>query len=133
MDLSSNRIYHIAPDAFTGSNIKTLKLNDNHIKFLDTVTPNNKVESFLYSLNQTLEALDLSHNYVVDLTDLQNLSRLTTLTMCCNRIKVLDDFSFLKANQLQPIDLSQNYIFSIQPWTFNGKSYLVFRNDTNGF
>ncbi|CAF1375511.1 unnamed protein product [Adineta ricciae] len=133
MDLSSNRIYHIELDAFTGSNIKTLKLNDNHIKFLDTVTPNNKAASFLHPLNQTLETLDLSHNYVVDLTGMQNLSRLTTLTMCCNHIKVLDDFSFLKANQLQTIDLSQNFIFLIYPRAFRGTNLVSLDLSGNQF
>ncbi|CAF1375980.1 unnamed protein product [Adineta ricciae] len=133
IDLSSNRINHIEPDAFTGSNIKTLKLNYNYMKYLETVTPQNTLTSFLYPLNQTLEVLDLSHNYVIELAALQNLSHLTTLIMCCNHIKVLYDLPFEHAKQLRTIDFSQNVIFSIHPGAFNGTNLASLDLSANSF
>ncbi|UJR38863.1 hypothetical protein I4U23_031531 [Adineta vaga] len=112
---------HISPDAFIGlTTLITLRLDNNYLHSLEILTSHNELTSFLYPLNQTLNTLDLSKNFLHDFKPIQNLSSLKTLGLSYNQIKHLDEFAFKKAQQLKSIDLSFNHIESIHPFTFNG-------------
>ena len=115
IDLSNNRIKQIAFDAFIGLTLITLDLNNNLLTSIEA----------LYPLNQTLAILSFSNNFIEDLNPLKEMSNLDILTICCNQIKILDEFMFNKSNRLESVDLSYNQIEFIHPMAFNGTSVSV--------
>ncbi|CAF2558412.1 unnamed protein product [Rotaria sp. Silwood2] len=119
IDLSNNRIKQISVDAFIGLSLIDLELSNNLLTSLETITNDNTKTSFLYPLNQSLALLSLSNNQIEDLYSLKEMLNLDNITICCNKIKKLDKFSFGKANRLESIDLSYNQIEFIHSLAFN--------------
>ena len=108
LDLSNNRIKQISFDAFIGLTLITLDLNNNLLTSIEAI----------YPLNQTLAIVSFSNNFIEDLNPLKEMSNLDSLTICCNQIKILDEFIFNKSNKLGSVDLSYNQIEFIHPMVF---------------
>jgi Leucine-rich repeat (LRR) protein len=67
--------------------------------------------------------LDLSENFIEDISLLWNLSQLEELNLSGNRISILDDLSNLR--NLRTLDLANNYIDDLSPlYSLNSLEYL---------
>ncbi|CAF1477518.1 unnamed protein product [Adineta ricciae] len=119
IDLSYNRIKHIAHDAFVNLYLPTLLLHNNQLHSLESVTPHNVLTSFLYPINRTLQKLYLNDNFLHDFNPIRNLSTLYTLHLDNNQIKDLSEDSFKNCHQLETIQLNSNHIQSIHPLAFD--------------
>ena len=125
LELSNNRLRHIAADAFLGLTLTDLGLNFNRLVSLETIEVlSNETTSFLYPINSSLAFLSFSSNSISQLTPLRAMSNLVNVTACCNQIDRLDENTFLKSNQLETLDLSYNPIKSIHPLALNGTGIL---------
>ena len=112
LDLSSNGISSISPDAFRGLNkLIYLDLHDNNLTAIN--------ENWFDDL-ANLERLDLGANQLVEVADtaFKNLPKLMGLHLGSNIIEIVRRRMFHNNQQLETIDLEYNQIKEIESGSF---------------
>ncbi|CAD6234554.1 GSCOCG00001983001-RA-CDS, partial [Cotesia congregata] len=102
LDLSGNLLTDLPSDVFEGTDLQSLKLNDN---FLTSLT----------SVNATsLDILDVSNNRikVIAKGDLDNVPSLEQLIISGNELKRIHQHAFSELDQLEHLDISNNKLTS---------------------
>ncbi|CAF1054602.1 unnamed protein product [Adineta steineri] len=118
LDLSYNQIRNIEPDSFVGLELIDLRLHNNRLTSLETITSDNHTRSFLHPLDESLTELVLSNNFLHDINPVKHMIELENVIVCCNQIKTLNEYIFQKGHKVKLVDLSYNQIEYINTMAF---------------
>ncbi|XP_050348809.1 toll-like receptor 6 [Nymphalis io] len=125
LDLSDNNIWSTKTDTFCSLySLKTLNLTRNHLQNIKTIGFSDSTREqnlSIKSCNLVLEALDMSHNDLIVITEnsLSKLRSLSKLFLQNNAISTLEDGSLEGLISLQVFNLSSNFISSVPPDIFS--------------
>lgn len=102
LDLSGNLLSDLPSDIFEGTDLQSLKLNDNFLTSLTSVKAT------------SLDILDVSNNRikVIAKSDLDNVPSLEQLIISGNGLKRIHQHAFSELDQLEHLDISNNKLTS---------------------
>lgn len=113
LNLDSNRIHTITPEAFDGihDTIVTLEINKNKIKKIP--------KKALRNLKQ-LESLEMTHNRIrkIHARSFNSSKKLMELDLSHNHISDISPVAFEGATSLEKVDLRSNALFTLDEKTF---------------
>lgn len=138
LDLSKNKIYRVAEDAFSGMlSLRYISLSENRLNELPTnvLVEANNLENLILSRNyfstvpdfqsSSLRSLDLSSCQIAGLSSdsLAGMPSLLEIDLSINQIESIPDY--FASNTLQELDLSYNGITALTVRTFSSLPHLA--------
>ena len=120
LNLAFNNLWSLPRDLLTSVPLlKALNVSFNHILDMTDL-------GLTYEGQKSLEAIDLSHNFIssLRLTDL-SLRSLKTLNLEYNRLKYLSDDCLNEVTNLQNLNFAHNQLAALPPQVFNKNENLL--------
>ncbi|XP_063970089.1 uncharacterized protein LOC135157648 [Lytechinus pictus] len=125
IDLRSNQIARVDPDAFSSLHLSTLHLDHNQIETTSIMTYNSHMAYLNYAYNRIsllghlsltglfhLDHIDFSNNVISHITGMSFLPRLEFLILDYNPIVVIDYSAFLNLPQLKFLSMQYSHVVS---------------------
>ncbi|XP_041453138.1 protein artichoke-like [Lytechinus variegatus] len=144
IDLTSNQIARVDPDAFSSLHLSTLHLDHNQIETTSIMTYNSRMAYLNYAYNRIsllghlsltglfyLDHIDLSNNVISHITGMSFLPRLEFLKLDYNPIVVIDYSAFLNLPKLTFLSMQHSQIISFPAMqrTLNLHSLILIGNN----